>query len=142
MGRIPCHSQWYVLPSSTAMQDAHPSLSMCRSTQPGHARTNSSVSAMQPPCYHFLDEITILGVTYGGLVWRVCNLPCLCVAARRASASISAMRPPCYPCLEETAILGAGTCWGMHSSHLDLSRAPYVLYGAKYIDLVSLHGGY
>ena len=23
-------------------------------------------------------------------------------------------------------------------SHLDLSRAPYVLYGVKYIDLVSL----
>ena len=28
--------------------------------------------------------------------------------------------------------------YGAFVSHLDLSRAPYVLYGVKYIDLVSL----
>ena len=28
--------------------------------------------------------------------------------------------------------------YGTFVSHLDLSRAPYVLYGVKYIDLVSL----
>ena len=28
--------------------------------------------------------------------------------------------------------------YGNFVSHLDLSRAPYVLYGVKYIDLVSL----
>ena len=34
---------------------------------------NSSISAMRPPCYSLLEEIVILGVMYGNLVWRVCN---------------------------------------------------------------------
>ena len=28
---------------------------------------------MQHPFYSLLEEIAILGVIYGGLVWRVCN---------------------------------------------------------------------
>ena len=36
-------------------------------------RPNSSIGAMRPPCYYLLEEIVILGVTYGSLVWRVCN---------------------------------------------------------------------
>ena len=33
----------------------------------------SSISTMRPPCYSLLEEIVILGVIYGSLVWRVCN---------------------------------------------------------------------
>ena len=28
---------------------------------------------MRPPCYYLLEEIVILGVIYGSLVWMVCN---------------------------------------------------------------------
>ena len=38
-----------------------------------YGRANSSISAMRPPCYYLLEEIVILGVIYGSLVWRVCN---------------------------------------------------------------------
>ena len=33
-------------------------------------RANFSISAMRPPCYALLEEIVILGVIYGSLVWR------------------------------------------------------------------------
>ena len=33
----------------------------------------SSISAMRPPCYPFLEEVVILGVIYGSLVQRGCN---------------------------------------------------------------------
>ena len=36
-------------------------------------RANSSISAMRPPCYSLLEEIVARGVTYGSLVWMVCN---------------------------------------------------------------------
>ena len=36
-------------------------------------RANSSISAMRPAYYYLLEEIVILGVIYGSLVWRVCN---------------------------------------------------------------------
>ena len=36
-------------------------------------RANSSSSAMRPPCYYLLEEIVMLGVIYGSLVWMVCN---------------------------------------------------------------------
>ena len=36
-------------------------------------RANSSISAMRPPCYYLLEEIVILGVIYGSLVWMVCK---------------------------------------------------------------------
>ena len=36
-------------------------------------RADSSISAMRPPCYYLLEEIVILGVIYGSLVWMVCN---------------------------------------------------------------------
>ena len=36
-------------------------------------RANSSISAMRPQYYDLLEEIVILGVIYGSLVWRVCN---------------------------------------------------------------------
>ena len=41
-------------------------------------RADSSISAMRPPCYSLLEEMVILGVIYGSLVWRVCNpaAPC------------------------------------------------------------------
>ena len=35
-------------------------------------------------------------------------------------------------------IIGGQGCAAASDSHLDLGRAPYVLYGVKYIDLVSL----
>ena len=35
---------------------------------------NSSISAMRTPCYSLLEGIVILGVIYGSLVWRVCNM--------------------------------------------------------------------
>ena len=28
---------------------------------------------MRPQCYYLLEEIVILGVIYGSLVWMVCN---------------------------------------------------------------------
>ena len=37
------------------------------------ARANSSISAMRPPCYYLLEEIVVLGVIYGSLMWMVCN---------------------------------------------------------------------
>ena len=37
------------------------------------ARANSSFSAMRPRCYYLLEEIVILGVIYGSLLWSVCN---------------------------------------------------------------------
>ena len=40
---------------------------------PQATRANSSISAMPPPCYSLLEEIVILGVIYGSLVWWVCN---------------------------------------------------------------------
>ena len=43
---------------------------------------NSSISAMQPPCYSLLEETVILGVIYGSLVWRVCNHAALVSDAR------------------------------------------------------------
>ena len=43
------------------------------STKGMAARANSSISAMRPPCYYLLEEIVILGVIHGSLVWRVCN---------------------------------------------------------------------
>jgi hypothetical protein len=36
-------------------------------------RANSSICAMRPPCYPFLEQTVILGVLYGSLRWRVCN---------------------------------------------------------------------
>ena len=45
-----------------------------RATTPhAYVRPNSSISAMRPPCYYSLEEIVILGVIYGTLVWKVCN---------------------------------------------------------------------
>ena len=34
---------------------------------------NCSISAVRPPCYYLLEEIVIVGVIYGSLVWMVCN---------------------------------------------------------------------
>ena len=42
---------------------------------------------------------------------------------------------PLKRCTDDSA---HGSSYGAFVSHLDLSRAPYVLYGVKYIDLVSL----
>ena len=39
----------------------------------GTRRANFSISAMRPLRYSLLEEIVILGVIYGILVWRVCN---------------------------------------------------------------------
>ena len=52
-------------PSPAPHPNATPSSAVCRGT--------SSISAMRPPCYSFLEETFILGVIYGSLVWRVCN---------------------------------------------------------------------
>ena len=43
-------------------------------------------------------------------------------------------------CLNEATKIqpDRASSYGAFVSHLDLSRAPYVLYGVKYIDLVSL----
>ena len=38
-----------------------------------HIQANSSISALRPSCYYVLEEIVILGVIYGSLVWRVCD---------------------------------------------------------------------
>ena len=50
----------------------------------GYPRANSSISAMQPPCYSFEEEIVILRGNIwklGSLVWRDCN-PVACTTWR------------------------------------------------------------
>ena len=84
---------------------------------------------MRPPCYYLLEEIVILGVIYGRLVWRVCNL-----AAPAGPRGIPGLSPgkPCpsqclavlHPGRPHTAttqmpisVLGCTTSWETAQGH-------------------------
>ena len=58
---------------------------------------NSSNSAMRPPCYYLLEEIVILGVIYGSLVWRVCNPAAPAGPRGIPGPSPGSYRWPCFP---------------------------------------------
>ena len=62
---------------------------------------------MRPPCYSLLEEIVILGVIYGSLVWRVFT-----PAAPAAPA----------------APAGPRSILGLSPLSLGLIRAPYLFY--------------
>ena len=59
-------------------------------------RANSSISAMRPPCYYLLEEIVMLGVIYGSLVWMVCNPAA--TAGPRGIPGLSPGEPTCVFC--------------------------------------------
>ena len=72
---------------------------------------------------------SILGVIYGVLLWADMDAGTPLGAWGRSVMSVGRAR-----CLPRTTL----TATAVSDSHLDLGRAPYVLYGVKYIDPVSL----
>ena len=90
------------------------------------------------PAAPFPEENSILGVIYGVLL--LADMNAATPLGSRGRSVISSAQPfaPRYRLRHLLSWWRQARRYQALVSHLDLSRAPYVLYGVKYMDLVSL----